>query len=148
MPSFCMQSPIGPLTITSKDEAIVSVEFKASKQMDNTPVLIQAKEQLDAYFKGELKDFNLKLSPNGTPFQQKVWQALRQIPYGNCASYKNIAENIGNPKAMRAVGGANNKNPIPIIIPCHRVIGADGSLVGYASGVDKKTILLELEGAI
>lgn len=146
MPSLCTQSPLGPLTITSENGAIISIDFIDSKQMDNEPELILAKEQLDAYFKGELKNFNLKLNPKGTPFQQKVWEALCGIPYGKCVSYKDIAEKINNPKGMRAVGGANNKNPIPIIIPCHRVIGATGKLVGYGGGIEKKIALLELEG--
>jgi len=100
---------------------------------------------LRAYFKRELKQFDLPLAPVGTPFQLKVWQALRAIPYGELVSYKTIAEVVGNPKAVRAVGGANGKNPIPIIVPCHRVIGSDGSLTGFGGGLDTKKRLIDLE---
>jgi len=146
MHSCCFQSPLGPITICSHDGAITSLEFKASDSKDQTPELLQAVDELEAYFKGKLKDFSLKIKPEGTPFQLKVWKALQTIPYGTCVSYKDIAQLIGNPKAVRAVGGANNKNPISIIIPCHRVIGSDGKMVGYGSGIDKKIALLKLEG--
>jgi len=103
------------------------------------------KAQLRAYFKRELKQFDLPLAPVGTPFQLKVWQALRAIPYGELVSYKTIAEAVGNSKAVRAVGGANGKNPIPIIVPCHRVIGSDGSLTGFGGGLETKKRLIDLE---
>lgn len=146
MPSTCMQSPVGPITITSENGAIISIEFKASKKNDETPELSMAKEQLEAYFDGKLQNFSLKLNPKGTPFQQKVWKALESIPYGQCVSYKTIAEKIKRSTAIRAVGGANSKNPLPILIPCHRVIGASGKLVGYSGGMDKKIALLKIEG--
>jgi methylated-DNA-[protein]-cysteine S-methyltransferase len=101
--------------------------------------------QLDAYFAGELRDFDLQLAPAGTPFQQQVWSALRAIPYGETASYGEIASTVGQPGAARAVGGANNRNPIAIIVPCHRVIGAGGSLTGYGGGLERKRKLLALE---
>ncbi len=102
--------------------------------------------QLERYFEGRLKRFDLALAPRGTPFQQRVWQALLQIPYGQTTSYSELAERLGNPKAVRAVGTANGANPISIIIPCHRVIGRDGSLTGYAGGLPRKALLLKLEG--
>ena len=98
-----------------------------------------------AYFKRELKQFDLPLAPVGTPFQLRVWQALRDIPYGELVSYKTVAEAIGQPSAVRAVGGANGKNPIPIIVPCHRVIGSDGSLTGFGGGLVTKQRLIDLE---
>lgn len=146
MPALCIQSPLGPLTIKSQDGAIISLEFKLSKASDEAPELLKAKEQLEAYFDGKLQSFSLELNPKGTPFQLKVWKALESVPYGQCVSYKTIAQNIKRPNAMRAVGGANSKNPLPIFIPCHRVIGANGKLVGYSSGMEKKIALLKIEG--
>ena len=107
--------------------------------------LAEANRQLQEYFKGQRKEFKLDLNPSGTEFMKKVWESLRKIPYGETRSYKDIAISIGHDKAYRAVGLANNRNPISIIIPCHRVIGANGSLVGYGGGLDIKTFLLELE---
>ena len=111
-----------------------------------TPLLKEAFRQLEAYLAGGLKTFTLPLAPEGTPFQRKVWRILEEIPYGETASYKDVAVKAGNPKATRAVGMANNRNPIAVFIPCHRVIGADGTLVGYGGGLDLKRRLLELEG--
>jgi methylated-DNA-[protein]-cysteine S-methyltransferase len=105
----------------------------------------EAKKQLEEYFAGKRKDFDLPLQPVGTDFQQAVWMALRQIPYGHTASYADIAQAVGSPKAARATGQANNRNPIAIIVPCHRVIGRNGKLTGYAGGLDKKEFLLALE---
>ena len=110
-----------------------------------TPLLAEAGKQLNEYFKGQRKEFDLPLAPVGTEFQQRVWAALQTIPYGETRSYKDIAILAGNEKACRAVGMANNRNPISIIIPCHRVIGANGGLVGYGGGLDKKVFLLDLE---
>lgn len=107
-----------------------------------------AYRQLVEYFNKQRKTFDLPLAPEGTEFQMKVWKALSDIPYGKTRSYKEIAIAIGNPKAVRAVGMANNKNPIPIIIPCHRVIGSDGKLVGYGGGLEIKEYLLKLEGVL
>ncbi|QFK70416.1 methylated-DNA--[protein]-cysteine S-methyltransferase [Pradoshia sp. D12] len=110
-----------------------------------TQLIKETAKQLEEYFKGEREQFTLKLNPRGTPFQQSVWKELVQIPYGETRSYKQVAERIGNPSASRAVGMANNKNPIFIIVPCHRVIGATGKLVGYGGGLDIKEKLLGLE---
>lgn len=119
--------------------------WAAQQTQRPTPLLRRAERELQEYFAGQRRQFDLPLAPQGTPFQQSVWQALRQIPYGQTASYKQIAQAIGHPTACRAVGGANNKNPLPIFIPCHRVIGAGGSLTGYAGGLDLKQGLLALE---
>ncbi len=116
-----------------------------SANLNETPLLREAAKQLNEYLAGKRKVFDLPLDPGGTQFQKAVWKALTRIPFGETRTYKNIAESVGNPKACRAVGMANNKNPIAILIPCHRVIGADGKLVGYAGGLDIKKKLLELE---
>ncbi len=139
--------PCGKLKIGYTDTAIRYVLF-TDEQGSGTPSELSelAASQLREYFDGKRKSFDLPLEVLGTEFRKKVWAALAEIPYGETRSYKDIAEATGNPKACRAVGGANNKNPISIIIPCHRVVGADGSLVGYGGGIDKKTLLLELEG--
>ncbi|WZL90579.1 methylated-DNA--[protein]-cysteine S-methyltransferase [Salinimicrobium sp. 3283s] len=111
----------------------------------STPFLQEAKEQLQQYFSGELKKFNLKLNPEGTVFQKKVWQALQNIPYGKTVSYMELAKELGDPLAIRAVAAANGKNPLWILVPCHRVIGSDGSLTGYAGGLWRKKWLLDHE---
>lgn len=111
-----------------------------------TPLLSRAREQLLGYLAGERKEFDLPLAPQGTPFQQKVWKTLREIPWGETRSYKDIALAADCPKGFRAVGMANHRNPIPIFIPCHRVIAADGSLGGYAGGLELKKALLTIEG--
>ncbi len=138
-------SPLGPLTLSEENGALTALHFGAGTQDDTTALLAETARQLDEYFTGRRQDFNLPLCPKGTAFQQKVWQALQQIPFGKTATYKDIAVRIGNPKACRAVGMANHNNPISIIIPCHRVIGCGGSLTGYAGGLDKKQQLLDLE---
>ncbi len=112
---------------------------------DNSRFFITAKTQLEEYFCGKRREFDIPLKLNGTEFQKTVWNALLTVPYGKTASYKDIAAMIGKPKAARAVGGANNKNPIIIIVPCHRVVGANGSLTGYEYGTDIKKYLLDLE---
>ena len=114
-------------------------------QEKDTKLLLEAKKQLEEYFEGKRKVFDLPLKQEGTEFQKKVWEALEKIPYGETRTYKEIAKMVGNEKASRAVGMANNKNNIPIIIPCHRVIGSNGKLVGYALGLDMKQYLLDLE---
>jgi len=111
-----------------------------------TPVLTEAFRQLNAYLAGELRVFSLPLAPSGTPFQLRVWKILEKIPYGQTLSYGEVAGRAGNPRSARAVGMANNRNPIPIFIPCHRVIGADGKLVGYGGGMEMKAKLLAIEG--
>lgn len=144
-----LNSPIGFIKITANNEAINEVIFVENEEEDNPNALTQeATNQLMEYFEGKRKVFNLPLSPIGTSFQQAVWKALCSIPYGETRSYGEIAKMIGNPKASRAVGMANNRNPISIIIPCHRVIGASGKLVGYGGGINKKIYLLDLEKAI
>ncbi len=110
-------------------------------------VFKQAEDQLNEYFEGERQRFDLKMKPSGTPFQLSVLAALQEIPFGQTTSYRNIAESIGRPKAVRAVGAANGRNPLPIVIPCHRVIGADGSLTGFGGGLAAKSFLLNLESA-
>jgi methylated-DNA-[protein]-cysteine S-methyltransferase len=141
---------IGRIGITEKDGKITNVyitnkELPRDMQLTETPLLKEAARQLESYFAGELKEFSLPLEPSGTDFMKQVWSALCEIPFGKTATYGEIAERIGRPKAARAVGLANNRNPIPIFIPCHRVIGADGSLTGYAGGLDMKKKLLDLE---
>ena len=144
------ESKVGRIGITEKEGSITNVyinndELPKDMQLCETPLLREAVRQLESYFAGELKEFTLPLEPSGTAFMKRVWTALCGIPYGNTASYKEIAEKVGAPKAARAVGLANNRNPIPIFIPCHRVIGADGSLIGYRGGLEMKKRLLELE---
>lgn len=140
-----MNSPVGVLCLTSDGENLTGCYFKETKKKDEIPLLLEAKKQLEEYFKGERREFSLPLKVDGTEFRKKVWNALLEIPYGSTCSYKELAEAVNNPKAVRAVGGANHNNPISIIIPCHRVIGADGSLTGYGGGLEVKKYLLELE---
>lgn len=142
-------SPIGLLTLEGSLDAVTALRFgdTAEAGAASSPPLEEAWRQLEEYFAGQRREFDLPLSPAGTAFQQKVWAALRAIPYGGTASYGEIAARVGNPQARRAVGMANNRNPLPILIPCHRVLGADGSLTGYAGGLEVKRFLLALEGA-
>ncbi|WP_414732682.1 methylated-DNA--[protein]-cysteine S-methyltransferase [Acetobacterium carbinolicum] len=146
---FCYQTPLGKIVLIENGSAVTRLIFSEvlpeGVNCTETPLLKKAVLELQEYFAGTRKRFDLPLSPQGTDFQQKVWKALQDIPYGAVVSYKDIALAIGNEKACRAVGGANNKNPIAIIIPCHRVIGADGSLVGYGGGLEIKRRLLALE---
>lgn len=152
MPTYICPSPIGPLTLEEENGALTALHFAPDLPYDAspfslpaTPLLRQAAAELREYFAGERREFTVPLSPKGTPFQQKVWTALQTIPYGERRSYKDVAVMVGNEKACRAVGMANNRNPLPIFIPCHRVVGINGKLVGYAGGMDVKTYLLELE---
>jgi methylated-DNA-[protein]-cysteine S-methyltransferase len=148
-----IESPVGLLLLAGDERGLRRVSFENGKR--NTPVQPDWKldkepfseviRQLQAYFRGELKEFDLPLAMEGTEFQLRVWNALRAIPYGETISYARLAERIGNPKAVRAVGLANGSNPIPIIVPCHRVIGSDGSLTGFGGGLSTKKRLLELE---
>ena len=144
------KSPIGNLRIISNERDIIKIEFTADFfKMKIIPAQIQGCiNQLDEYFKGERKKFSVGINPAGTEFQGKVWNLLMKIPYGKTISYLELSKQFGNEKAIRAIASANGKNPIPIIIPCHRVIGNDGSLTGYAGGLLKKQWLLEHEGAI
>lgn len=143
------ETAIGRIGIEEKDGFIVRLwlpsENQAASQGEETPLLREAFAQLEAYLAGQRRTFELPLNPEGTPFMLSVWQALCAVPYGKTASYKAIAEAIGNPKACRAVGMANNRNPIALFIPCHRIIGSNGALVGYGGGLDMKQTLLELE---
>jgi len=119
----------------------------AAAAVSTDPLLLEAGKQLRAYFAGELRVFDLPLAPNGTAFQRAVWDAVSAVPYGSTATYSEIAAAVGRPAACRAVGAANGRNPIPVIVPCHRVIGAAGALTGYGGGLDRKHSLLDLEAA-
>jgi len=150
VPIYFYESDIGQIAIAEKDGSITNLYFANDKlpqdiQVYETPILEEAAQQLKSYLEGKLKDFSLPLAPAGTVFMKQVWANLCEIPYGKTVSYKDIASKIGNPNAARAVGLANNRNPIPIFIPCHRVIGADGSLIGYRGGIELKKRLLEME---
>ena len=148
-----IESPIGPLLLAADEMGLRFVLFgagprTAAPEPDWEPdrgMLEEPVRQLTAYFKGTLRTFDVPIAPAGTPFQQRVWAALQQIPYGETLSYGELAHRLGNPKAVRAVGLANGSNPISIIIPCHRVIGSNGSLVGYGGGLATKQALLALE---
>ena len=151
-----VESPIGTLTVATDGDSIVGLQFPTHGRMavplkrdwtrGDCSVLSEAAAQLDAYFAGHRTSFDLPLRPVGTAFQQAVWAQLCLIPFGETISYGELARRVGNPNASRAVGMANGRNPIAILIPCHRVIGADGSLTGFGGGVDVKRSLLELEG--
>ena len=150
MSAYFYETPIGTIGIAEKDGKITRLYFQTDYRppettIRETPLLQEAVRQLRDYLAGKLTGFSLPLQPEGTAFMQQVWSRLCEIPYGETASYKSLAENIGKPNAARAVGMANHRNPIPIFIPCHRVIGASGSLVGYRGGVDLKSRLLKLE---
>jgi methylated-DNA-[protein]-cysteine S-methyltransferase len=147
-----INSPVGPLKISSSETHITEIAFSQTME-DSNPhelpdILMDCHSQLSQYFSGVLKVFHLALKPSGTDFQNKVWQALIEIPYGTTVSYLELATSLGDPKAIRAVAAANGKNKIPIIIPCHRVIGSNGSLVGFAGGLPNKEWLLHHEGAL
>jgi len=140
------QSPIGLMEIRATRQAITSISFCDSCGPEEAcPIVRECIKQLDEYFSGKRKDFRLNLAPEGTEFRRKVWQALQTIPFGETRSYREIAAAIGNARACRAVGAANRENPIPIIIPCHRVIGRNGGLIGYSSGLWRKEWLLRHE---
>jgi methylated-DNA-[protein]-cysteine S-methyltransferase len=143
-------SPVGELSIESEQDKIISANFlKDSKQIESpTPVIQQCIEELNEYFYKGRKFFSVELDLRGTDFQIKVWNALLNIPFGKTVSYSDLAIATGDLKSVRAVGLANGQNPIPIIVPCHRVIGKDGSLVGYGGGLDKKQWLLQHEGVM
>ncbi len=147
---FFQETEIGTVGIAECSGRITNLYFGASAlsldaEPGKTEVIGEAFMQLNRYFRGELKEFSLPLAPAGTPFMQHVWQILSKIPYGTTTSYKEIAIASGNPAAVRAVGMANRRNPLPLFIPCHRVIGSDGSLTGYSGGLALKKKLLELE---
>jgi len=148
-----LDSPIGKLLLAEDANGLQQILFSTDGRpatpdpqwIEDPSALAEAIRQLKAYFAGELEDFDLSLAPQGTPFQQKVWSELQKIPYGKTTSYGELARRIGNPNASRAVGLANGSNPIPIVIPCHRVIGSNGRLTGYGGGLPIKEKLLALE---
>jgi len=150
--SYC-DSPVGALLLVASAEGLAEIHFPSrgrrastnSDWIEEDSALAEPARQLRAYFAGELENFDLPLTPEGTPFQQRVWAELSKIPYGETVSYGELARRIGNPQASRAVGLANGSNPIPIIIPCHRVIGSNGKLTGYGGGLAIKEKLLALE---
>lgn len=150
MDFYRFDTPLGPMALASEEEAIVRLYLPNTPtprlMSRETPLLSQGRDQLLEYMAGRRKAFDLPLAPQGTPFQQRVWAALRDIPYGQTRSYREIAQAVDCPKGFRAVGLANNRNPIPIFIPCHRVLGADGFLTGYAGGLKLKQALLSIEG--
>jgi len=148
--TYFYPTKIGEIVIRENGSGITHISTKACFVMDDsevseTPLLKKAAQQIQEYLEGKRTAFDLPLSPEGTPFQKAAWEALLTIPYGETRSYKQMAEQVGNPKACRAIGMANNRNPIMIVVPCHRVIGADGKLVGYGGGLDMKRKLLEIE---
>ncbi|HUL02217.1 MAG TPA: methylated-DNA--[protein]-cysteine S-methyltransferase [Gemmatimonadales bacterium] len=151
----CLSTPVGELTLTASDAALTGVYFPSSRQVPRLhageqgaggEVLALARRQLEEYFAGSRTTFELPLALAGTPFELRVWEMLQRIPYGTTTSYGELARRLDEPSASRAVGTANARNPIPIIVPCHRVIGANGDLTGYGGGLDRKLWLLEHEG--
>jgi len=147
-----LETPIGTLRLVSNGAALVKIEFAGQHSADgghatSDAVLAACAAQLTDYFAAQRRHFELPLAAQGTPFQQSVWAALANIPYGELRSYRDIARTIGNPAAVRAVGAANGRNPLPIVVPCHRVIGSNGSLTGFAGGLETKKFLLQMEGA-
>jgi methylated-DNA-[protein]-cysteine S-methyltransferase len=153
----CIQSPVGILKIVVNDHALLAILWENEKlgriRLDSmleergNARILEAEKQLNDYFSRRRKVFDIPVETIGTPFQQKVWEALRKIPYGTTCSYKDIALKIGHPNAVRAVGTAIGRNPISIMIPCHRVIASDGSLAGFAGGLDRKKMLLDIESS-
>lgn len=152
-----IDSPVGPLLLAGNDAGVRLIEFQAPRhpmprgddwREGDHAVLQQTQAQLAEYFAGERRRFELPLAPQGTQFQRQVWWELANIPFGATISYAELATRLGRPSATRAVGAANGRNPIPIVLPCHRVIGADGSLTGFGGGLPTKQFLLQLEGAL
>lgn len=146
--AIVLDSPVGLLTLVEEDGALTELRFGRDLReecLQSTPLLLQAEQELNEYFGGKRKTFTVLLRPQGTPFQLKCWNALLQIPYGETRTYGQQAAMIGQPKACRAVGMGNNRNPLSIFIPCHRVIGKNGTLTGYGGGIDIKEKLLQLE---
>lgn len=153
MDKTTINTPLGICLIESDEMGITKISI--TEQVDEAEILptsnihlIEAKQQLEAYFSGTLHQFNLNINPKGTDFQEKVWKALLSVPYGKTASYQEITNTLGDPKAIRAVANANGKNPVWIVVPCHRIIGSDGSLTGYAGGLWRKKWLLEHENPV
>lgn len=148
-----VDSPVGPLTLVDQDGALAGLYMQEQRHLPGPSalgsredgVLPLVREQLEAYFAGTLRDFDVPLATAGTPFQQQVWAALRAVPYGSTCTYGDLATAIGRPSAVRAVGAANGRNPVCVVVPCHRVVGAGGALTGYAGGLERKSWLLALE---
>ena len=146
-------SPVGPLTLVAEDGVLAGLYMDGQRHLPgpvafgarDDAALPDVREQLAAYFVRDLKEFDLPLATGGTPFQASVWAALREVPYGATCTYADLAAAVGRPTAVRAVGAANGRNPVCLVVPCHRVVGADGSLTGYAGGVERKQWLLDLE---
>ncbi|HEY0505011.1 MAG TPA: methylated-DNA--[protein]-cysteine S-methyltransferase [Lysobacter sp.] len=150
-------SPVGPLLLAASDEGLHLIEFQrprhpmarvAEWRPGENDVIRLVARQLREYFAGQRRDFELPLAPRGTDFQQAVWHTLASIPYGATISYAQLAQRVGRPSAVRAVGAANGRNPLPLVLPCHRVIGSDGSLTGFGGGLPTKEFLLRMEGAL
>jgi methylated-DNA-[protein]-cysteine S-methyltransferase len=141
-----IDTPMGPLWVEADRDGLTSIAFEGPLgARSDDPLLAEAEEQLHAYFAGELERFDLPLSPGGTAFQRRVWNAVAAIPYGTVTTYGALADAIGTPRAWRAVGAANGRNPLPIVVPCHRVVGVSGALTGYGGGLERKRALLALE---
>lgn len=148
-----VDSPVGALTLVAHDDALAGLYLHEQRHLPDPAafgsrddrVLPEARTQLAAYFAGALREFDLPIAASGTPFQQQVWAALRAVPYGTTCTYADLATAIGRPTAVRAVGAANGRNPICLVVPCHRVVGAGGALTGYAGGLERKAYLLALE---
>lgn len=139
-------TPMGPLTLFAQENRLTALVFGEFGSYDHLPLFEEARRQLEEYFDGSRQNFDLPLNPGGTDFQRRVWRTLLDIPYGTAISYRELARRADCPRGYQAVGQANGRNPLPILIPCHRVIGADGTLGGYSSGLDRKRFLLDLEG--
>ena len=148
-----VDSPVGPLTLVDEEGGLAGLYMHEQRHLPpaasfgprDDRVLPALREQLPLYFAGELREFDVRLATAGTPFQQQVWAALRDVPYGATCTYGDLAAAIGRPTAVRAVGAANGRNPVCIVVPCHRVVGRDGSLTGFAGGMERKQLLLALE---
>lgn len=144
-------SPLGELLLTAEEGALTGVWFEGQHEpcgRRDDAALVEARRQLEAWFEGRLRSFDLPLAPRGTPFQKRVWEEIRRIPFGATRSYGELARLLGRPSAARAVGGATGRNPLSIVVPCHRVIGSQGTLVGYGGGLERKRFLLQLEGIL
>ena len=139
-------TPMGPLTLFAQENCLAALVFGDFGGYDHLPLFEEARRQLEEYFASSRQNFDLPLNPGGTDFQRRVWRALMDIPYGTAISYRELARRADCPRGYQAVGQANGRNPLPILIPCHRVIGADGTLGGYSGGLDRKRFLLDLEG--
>lgn len=152
LPTLVLETPIGRLTLAASGEALVAIDFPGGARTGpdgaGLPVLERARQQLLEYFAGSRTSFDLPCAPAGTAFQRAVWRELAAIPFGETRSYGELAARLGRPAAARAVGAANGRNPLPVVIPCHRVIGADGSLTGYGGGEERKRWLLRHERAV